>query len=64
MRQRIVFALIFINVLLASAILIGPVAAQVFPRAAFLDCCQGPTCCDNCCFFISDCTSDEECDPE
>jgi len=64
MRKRIVFALILINVLLAGAILIGPAAAQVFPRAYFGDCCQGPTCCQDCCFFVDDCDDDEDCDPD
>lgn len=64
MRKRILFALIFINVLLAGAILIGPAAAQILPKAGFNDCCQGPTCCQSCCWFVNDCRDDEDCDPD
>ena len=65
MRKRIVFALVLINVLLAGTILLGPVSAQILNKAFGRDCCQGPVCCENCCWFINDCDGDDEdCDPD
>lgn len=61
MRKRVLFGLMVLNVILAAAILMGPVAAQVLPMSSLRDCCQGTVCCENCCWFRSDCDLDSDC---
>jgi hypothetical protein len=59
--RRIILGLVVVNLVLASALLAGPVRAQIFPKAGFFDCCIDETCCQGCCFFVRDCSDDEDC---
>lgn len=64
MRRKLITALLFLNVGFAIALVTRPVETQVVPRGLF-NCCQGTAgdayCCRNCCWFISDCSTDEDC---
>lgn len=62
MRKPIIIGLIMLNLVLGTAIVIGPVAAQILPFSGLLDCCQDRECCDNCCWFVTDCDSDRDCE--
>lgn len=59
--------LIPLNVVLLAAILaFTPEPAQATARGAIFDCCKVSTwgvgfCCDNCCWFTSDCDFSSEC---
>ncbi|MGD8362979.1 MAG: hypothetical protein PVJ04_16250 [Gemmatimonadota bacterium] len=64
MRRKLLFALIPLNCLLAIALLARVADTQVIPRGLF-DCCkdvgEAGYCCDNCCWFIHSCRSDDDC---
>lgn len=62
MRKRIIIGLIMLNLILGTAIVIGPVAAQILPSSGLFDCCQDRECCNNCCWFVTDCDSDGDCE--
>lgn len=62
MRKRVLIGLVLINVILGAAVVVGPLRAQIFPRAGLLDCCQGSTCCFNCCWFVNDCDFSGDCE--
>lgn len=66
MRKRLIFGLAALNVLLALAIWVVPAHTQSV-ALAFNDCCQGHStqsyCCENCCWFTNNCTTDSDCQP-
>lgn len=68
MRERLKLFLFTANlVLLASLLSLGsprPAAAQ--EGEGLVDCCLSsvegqPHCCDNCCWFLSDCDNNQDC---
>lgn len=61
MRKRIVVGLVALNLVLGAAIVVGPVAAQIFPLSGLLDCCKNGECCNNCCWWVENCDSDGDC---
>jgi hypothetical protein len=67
MRRRFVIGLVFVNALLASALMVKPADTQVMPMGLF-DCCKeeagtlkGGYCCAGCCWWIMDCNTDRDC---
>lgn len=62
MRKRIVVGLFLLNVSLAAAITMGPLAAQLLPTSAPRDCCKEDVCCNGCCWFVQDCATDGDCE--
>jgi len=60
-RNRFIIALAAINLLLAAAILVKPIRAQILPKAGLLNCCQGHECCDHCCWLTWNCNDDGDC---
>lgn len=65
MRKRLIVGGITVNIVLALGLLAWPAASQILPTSIFDDCCEngsaGPYCCDNCCLFTNDCSSDQDC---
>lgn len=64
-KRKLLIALIVLNILLGLAQFIRPAGSQIIPLA-FRDCCQpdgrgGSYCCEDCCFFLNDCSGQEEC---
>lgn len=70
MRRRLLLVLILVNTLFAGALLAKPAATQIMTRG-MVDCCKGgeakseePYCCYECCWLITDCRSDKDCQVE
>lgn len=61
MRKRVVIGLILVNVILAAAIMIGPVGAQILPMG-LRDCCENGACCDGCCWLVENCNANGDCE--
>lgn len=61
MKRRLIVALVAVNVVLAVALVMGPLAAQFVPASALRDCCQGQHCCENCCWFVQNCNGSQDC---
>ena len=60
-RKRHIVGFVILNAILAVAVMTGPAASQILPGFLFRDCCKGDYCCESCCFFVNDCTDDEDC---
>ena len=60
-RHHVIFGLVIVNVLLLSALVAGPLRAQILPNGMFFDCCKGDTCCSGCCLWTSNCSGDGQC---
>ncbi len=65
MRKRLIIGLAIVNGLFALALFAVPAHTQFF-RSEVFDCCKqgtdGPFCCNDCCWFISDCVEHEDCE--
>lgn len=62
MRKRLVIGLVMLNLLLGAALVLGPLSAQILPMSSLRDCCQSRTCCSSCCWLVSDCDTDGDCE--
>ena len=66
MRKKLLKGLLVLNILLATAILAGPLLSQVLPRGLW-NCCKseviesGEYCCMQCCWLVKNCDDDLDC---
>jgi hypothetical protein len=65
MRRKLIVGLAVLNGMLAVALFAVPASTQIIPLGIF-NCCENAGtpegyCCQNCCWFIPNCTNDGQC---